>query len=701
MPKASGADIKIGDHEFMLDGTVDEPYVKRWYDVDDEEDPRITGDPGKVKRNPESLFWTYTDWAGGEGYRNYDVAAPDSYNVAYELNPRIRGQLTGRPERNQITLSTKDVTDRPVLCIGGGGALWCGRGYELDYAQDDLTSWTGVVDSTTAADDDVGLRSLNTNYRITAMAGDNDYIYYSAWNSANSGERVTLRRGVGTGTALADTVQAESTGVAPFAGLAIMGGKLYAWTGRRLWEMDIDSSAITTSVSGGVTTAADTLRKVYDTRTDPASTNVFSTSWWAECVATENSVVFWYSSDGASEVYEYKKGVGRPIWRPPYGFTIKGSCYSNGIMYFSGHWGGDSNATGEGVLYAMPMDTYEPIPLKRVRAIQNNNLQMQEMHASYGYQVITVAQRTGRIFVYDAQTDGLTMLDDLERASGSDPDGLTFTNNSSRIAGSATWGPYRVFTVYEPGGSGAGDIQIVYYKDDRPQNIATDLNTTDVTGYKGYFETPRWDFNYPLDKKTLVGFHLMFKPLVANQFIDVYYDASELTDDTSTATTNWTQLTQITSATSGASVGRVFLPVSTGSATVKFLTLRFRVYLSSGPTGTVAAPILFAVSAEAQLARKRKEWILQVRVKDEQSKIEAPSSRRRRGWRIRDHLETLIETGSAVTFHDGYRYKDDALYGTHYSSHNVIIKDGTDVITKRGEGTMQLVLRDIDLQDDA
>jgi len=701
MPTASGAHILLDDDEFMIDRSVDDHYVKRWYDVDDEEDPRITGDPGKVKRNPESLFWTYTDWAGGEGVRAYDTNQYDTYDVATEVNPRLRGQLTGRPMRGRVELDGADVRDRPAMAIGQQAA-WVGGGYDLFYMTNDPSSWTAKATSGTPASDKVGLRSLSTSYRITAMVGDNDYVYYAGWHSGSSGSRVLLRA-VRSDSALADTVEAQATGVAPYAGLAIMNGKLYAWTGRKLFEMDIDSSLITTSTSGGVTTASDTKRKVLDTRVDPSSTNVFSASWWADCVATENSVICWYSNDGVSEVYEFKKSP-RPIWRPPYGFTIKGSCYSNGIMYFSGHWGGDendgSNAAGYGVLYALPLDTYNPIPLKKIRQNQNSNLQMQEMHASYGYQIITVAQRTGRIFVYDAETDGLSMLDDL---GGTNLDSLTFTDNDNRIAGSVTFGKFRLFSVYRPGAGSAGaeNYQLVYYKDDEPDQREDDLNATDYTTLTALFQSPRWDFNYPLDKKTLVGFHLTFKPLVANQFIDVSYDHDDDGSVSPTSTTGWTSLTQITSATAGANVGRVFIPVSTTSSQVKFHNLKFRVALTSGPTGTVVSPILYAVSAEAKLVRKRKEWQLALRVKDEPSRNASPINRRNRGWRLRDWLEQTIENGNVVTLRDGYRYKDQALYGTHYSSHNVIIKEATDIIEKAGEGTMLVLLRDIDNQDDA
>ena len=688
MVVASGAHFLIDDDEFFCDRSVENHYVHRWYDVDDEVDPNLTGAPGKKKFNAESLFWTYDDWAGGEGNRTYYEEDYDVYDYATELNPRIRGQLTGRPNRRRATVSTTDTSARPVMTVGAA-AVWLGGDYGLHYSTSDPTTWTSKATSGTAASDPVGLRSLSASYRITAMCGDNNYVYYSAWHSGSSGSRALLRA-VKSDAALADTVETQQTGVAPYAGLAMLNGKLYGWTGRKLFEMDVTSSLITTNVAGGVTTATDTKTKVYDTGIDPTSTNVFSASWWAELVATENSLVMWYSNDGISRVYEYKKGVGKPIWTPPYGFTIKGSCYANGVMYFSGHWGADENdgagAAGHGVLYALPLDSYRPIPLKKVRVAQDQNLQMQEMHASYGYQVVVVAQRTGRIFIYDAETDGLTMLDDM---GGTSADSLSFTDNNNRIAGSVTWGKHRYFAVYKPGDAADtdGSYQIMFYDDDNPEQREVDMNATDYTTYTGLFQSSRWDYGYPMDMKSLIGFHLTFKPLAANQFIDVSYDH----DDDGT----YTSLTQITSATSGASEGRVFIPVSTTSAQKKFYSLKFRVALSSGPTGTVATPILYAVTAEAKLVRKREEWEIVLRLKDEPSR-NRPTHRQVKGWRLRDFIEATIEAGNVVTFRDGYRYSDERAYATPYSTHNVIIKQAEDVINKPGEGSMRLLLRSVD-----
>lgn len=692
----SGAHVKIGDDEFLIDKDVQDHYIRRWYDLDDQEQDEITGEPGKKKRNPESLFWSYTDWAGGEGNRVYNPDEPDRYSIGYELNPRLRGQLTMRPRRRVTTVAAKEVSDRPVMTVGNG-AVWLGGGYGLHFSTSGPITWTSKATSATPASDKVGLRSLSTSYRITAMAGDNDYVYYSAFHSGSSGSRVTMRA-IMSDAALAEVVQAQATGVAPYAGLALMKGDLYAWTGRKLHVLEI--SNVTSGDTDGLT-GTDQIRKVYDTGVDPSNSNVFSSTWWADMVATENSVVMFYSNDGVSKVYEYKKGVGRPIWSPPYGFTIKGMTYANGVVYFSGHWGGDENAIGRGSLYALPLNSYTPFPVAAIRDHVNENLQMQEMHTSYGYQVVTVAQNTGRIFIYDAKEDGLSMLDDMGTDAATaftddDVDGLVFGDNYHRVAGSITFGAYRYFSVYEKGGSGAGNYQIVVYDDDRPEQVQTGLidSAARYEFAKLWFETPRWDYAYPLDKKTLIGFHLNFKPLISGQTIDVTYDHDE--DGVVSTTSGWTALTQITSATTGASVGRVFLPVSLTGAQKKFITLKFRVKLAA--TSGVIGPTLYAVTAEAKCTRKRREWEMVVRVKDEQSRTRM-SDGMETGGKIGDVLETMVENGDVAVLLDGYRYQEEGLYGTPYSTHNIVVKQAEWHIEKPGQGYMRLLLRSVDAAD--
>lgn len=630
-------------------------------------------------------MWAYDDWSGGEGNRNYYADDPTVYNVGYELNPRIRGQLTARPHRRYFgTCATNDTSKRPSITIGpgstvaadggagsGGGAgsaIWIGGGYRMSNSIGSPTSWTDV----SAAD--VGLSALDAGYDITAMAGDHDYVYYAAWTSDASGTRVIMRMNKATHTGA--IVVAEETGTNPFGGMCFMHGKLYAWTGSKLYEYDIDNT---------IPLAADAITMVYKAGPAPLNANIFSSSWWADCVATENSVIAFYTTAAISHVYEYKRGgttgAGRPLYTAPYGFSIKAVAYLQGTVYFSGHWGGDSDAKGWGELYAMPLNSREPLFLGRFRHNQNNNLQMQEMCSSYGLQMMVAASHTGRIFVYDAELDSITMLDDLETTAAhgaADTDGLKFNDNDDRIGGMVTYGPYRVAVVYKPGDAAdtSGNYRIVSYDDDEPAQRETGFATSDFSQLTGYLDSPTWDYDFPFENKALLGFHVTFEPLISGQSLVISYGLDGAAPTTA--------LTTITSATAGSSTGRVFLAV----AGTKFFRLQFRVKLIS--TTGVLAPILYGVAAEAKLTRKRLEWDIVIRVKDEAANGH-PDSQKQFGYRIRDWLDSIVTSGVVVTMYDGYRYGDPGSS----TSYSVTVQEAEDIIDRPGEGKMRLVLQEV------
>lgn len=658
----NNAAIKLGSDYFQIDRAVDNHYVHRFRDIKPSR-LEITGMPGKSQLDGSSIMWTFDDWSGGEGNRIYYADQPTVYSVGYELNPRVKGQITGRPNRGRVTITANKTAQRPMMTMGDG-AVWIGGGQVLAYSRGAPATWT----EKSAAE--VGLNG-HANYQMTALTGDHEWVYLSGYHSASSGTRLTLQVSR-SDTGSPNIVVAEATGKAPYADMAVLEGKLYAWTGRKLWEHDLDGTF-------PLTVAADTIRLADDTGVDPVSANVFSTDWWAECKATENSIIYWYSTEGQTEVYEFKKGQGKPIWRPPYGFTVKGSVYQNGVMFFSGHWGGDSVLNGWAAVYALPLDSYRPIALKTPRRLQNtfaNGAQLQEMAASYGHQVMTANQKYGQIFIFDMETDGLTMLDDLTRETGADPDSLTFVFDTNRIGQLITVGPYRYVSVYAPGTAGAGTYQIVYYKDDEPGQRETGQNTTNYTGQVGYWESPKWDMDYPMEQKNLIGFHLTFEPLVSGMFLDVSYSIDGGA---------FTALTQITSATSGASAGRVFIPVATISSQKKFFQMQYRVTMTSSTA--VKTPILYAITAESKLTRKREEWELVIRLKDEQSRTR-PSDRKVKGPTLRDWLETTVKSGNVVTFQDGFRYQN----ANQYTTSIVTIEEMTDVVMEPGEGSCRLVL---------
>jgi hypothetical protein len=215
------------------------------------------------------------------------------------------------------------------------------------------------------------------------------------------------------------------------------------------------------------------------------------------------------------------------------------------------------------------------------------------------------------------------------------------------------------------------------YSSDEEDDRGTGQNTTNYPDSNFYLGSPRWDYNFPMEVKKLRGVYVTFKPLIANQQIQVKYaiDGSGSFVDAGT----------ITSATTGNSTGRVFLPISVPSANVEFYNVEFRIYVTS--TSSALTPIVYSVALEASLKRKRRQWSIIVRVKDELDRTRVTTGKNK-GSTIRDRLLSIVETASIVTFLDGYRY----TYNNLYTTHNVTIDEATDVIIEPGEGSMRLLL---------
>jgi hypothetical protein len=659
------ADVRIGSHDFQIDQAVPNHYNEIIENLTREE-AEVTGKPGVHAIAGPEMIWFYDDWSGGEGALVYNPDEPTVYDVGYSVNPRMAGSFTGRPNRTVATMTATDSTDAVMMCVGGG-VLWIGGSREIVRTTAGSLSTVSDVD----AGFDGGGDMANASYRITAMCGDHDGMYFAGYKNGGSKRVIRkLARDLDSGTITGSTVVAEADG-APIVGMAIMGGQLYLWTGRKLLKVDITASfPTTTSV-------------VYDTGTELPDTNPFSTDWWADLVSTENSIFFFFSSDGLSHVYEFKfrngVGVAAPVWSPPIGFTVKSCCYSQGKVFFFGHWGGSSNADGWGAGYVFPLDLRRPEFLTWFRRNQNKNLQMQACAPSYGDQVLACAERTGRIFVWDHELSSLTMLDDLE-STGADFDAVYFTDDNDRIGGIQTFGPYRFVATYHHG-SDINEYQVIRYDDDRREQREVGLSTARYPLILTYIESPLWDFGWPIEKKVLTGFYLTFKPLISGQTITVSYSV----DDGD----NWVAMTGVTSATAGASdAGRVFIQVSTSSATVDFHNLKTRVEVKS--TTTVATPIVYSFGVGAKLKRKKRRWQLVIRVKDELNRTR-PSNRKVNGPTIRDWLLDAATTGQVVTFLNGFRYHGAGTYTTH----SVSIIEAVDVIEEAGEGSMRLLLEEV------
>jgi hypothetical protein len=660
MTLPSGAHVQIGAHEFLLDENPDpirrqDPHYVHRYESLRAQHFDISGMPDKASIRQEKLLWAFDDWSGGEGNRQYYPDDPTVYDYSNGLNGRIRGQLTGRPDRTKATVGASspftptNVQDRPQMCAGGG-SLWLVGSREVWESTNGGATFTARSSGITAG-------------RITAACGGFDGLYYAAWNTAAGGTR-QLKRMLPGGATVNVLSEADPTGVKGFMGLAMDGMQtLYGWTGKQLWEFR--------TYAGTGPPLGTTARKVLMDRGIDLTPDLGGTTWWADIVAGENNAVFFKSTAGQSAVWEYRNGAARLIWRPNYGFTIKSMTVQSAIVWIAGHWGGDGSAAGRGAMMAFPLDTLRPEFVGFFRKPQGLNLQMQEMANSYASQILVAGGWTGRIFVYDGDTDGITMLDDLY----DDTAGGVFTDNSDKIGCVYTFGTNRFAVRYSPV-AGSRTAYVVYkWADDEPAN--REINTTQ------YLYSGEWDIGFPMEIKALMGFYLTFKPMVTNQQIEIEYQL----DGVGPAGANtWYTTGIVNAATEGNSRGRVYVEASNKTDTKKFYRLRWRIRLT-GQSG-LQPPILFSATAESNLIAYEQSWELVIRLKDELNRTR-PSDRKRVAETVREWILQTIQNKDIVLFRDGYKFRSPG----EYDEYDVVIEEPTDVISLAGEGVMRIRLR--------
>lgn len=592
----------------------------------------------------DRLLWTMTDWIGGEGFRQWNPQAPEVYDFG-SGNPRIRGQYTGRPKRTNVTIACDDRQQRPVLAVADG-RLWLGGGKTLKYSADWGATWT----------DATGALNLGANFRITAMVGYHDGIYVAAKDSL-AGNHI-IRRVVVTGGIIGTDILASETGK-PHVGLAILDGKIYAWTGRKLFEGDLNATMPLVNPKSW--------RVVGDTGADIDYNNFGGTSpgsWWGDIITSENGLFGFVGLEGRTWVYEWDGKTLQEIYQVPYGMTGKSFTVQNGVIYVAGHWSGESDASeGFGGEYALPLDSRVPGFVGWFRKSAGQNLQMQEMASSYGSQHMVAAAILGKIFIYDADYDSITLLDDLANAVG------------DKIGSLMTFGRRRFAVVYTPGSAGANNYQLYFWKSDEPGHREDAGSLTDSIEFGEY------DLGFPMEVKTLHGFHVNFLPLVANQRITVAYQFDQA---------GYTSSTTITSATPGNSAGRVFVPVTVSNQGFR---LKVKVTVDNNATTTVKQPIVYAVTAEARVLNYTDVFEMYLRIKDEDSAVHGRGQQR--GGRLAEDLRGLLFTAARkktlLTFKDGTGYARKPVQFDTYTVYVDIVEDaifrGAAQESRSGEGT--------------
>lgn len=684
------AHVTINGVKYLLAEDIDGHYV---HDIPalDTQEQAIQGDETKKQANTRRLKWAMSDWVGGEGNRVLYEDEPNVYDYAVGMNTRIPGQVTVKPKRamQSANITTGDVT-APIRLTGAIGQLWYAGGTNVGVGDGD-NAWTDKSPT------------LPTSHLITAVAGDHGRLYLTSWKAGNDkNDRLVFWTADGTtyqnllasetinGT---DTVETNKHG---YFGMTIHNGKLFAWTGSKLFTYDISALSFDDSTTF---LGADQHRKVYDSG-DEVPYRVTTNKFWADVINCGTSVVMFAATAGRSVIYQAKAGVTRPIWECPAGFTVKSIAHSNGILYaFGTYSAAQSGGTpGHGCVYMLPLDTLRPIFLKWVRKTVDANLQMQVASSSFGNQVIGCAAHTGRMWVYDADYNGFSMLDDLGGNDGTSqeldhdphsetgPASLVWANNAERIGDCISWGKYRVFAIYNPGSGASTRYQTLHYSNDEPAQ-----RMTTATSLNWFLASPEHDFDYPDEQKIMLGFHVLFQVedtgttsgLLANQRIRVQYAMDKGQSPT------WTTAATITSSTTPANstLGRVFVDLT--ASTLKFFRLRWRVLLDNNATDGVKPPIVLDISPEVEVSAYDETFTLLLRIADENNRTR-PAGRALKANIMRDTLVTLRKARTLVTFQDGYTYREP---GRKQADLKVVVDGVRDVVNRNAEGVMRVQLR--------
>ncbi len=626
MTLASGSDVKIGSYEFDLEWSAEEPYAHNYESLYSEQQDIIGLDAQTA--DPNVLLWSHDDFAGGGELKYYDPEQPDSYWYS-NSNPRVRGSITSPPDTGGSTGTLTAGSATEWHTVQTGGKFWAAANRELFYSSDG-ESWTSWGAPTAL---------FGAGYTIHGMTHDG--YFPIVW--ADNGSTVSILKVTSTTTSTA-FVTAFSNSFRTYGG-AMLEGKAYFWTGKQLLSFD-------TTASLPIVYDAD--EHVVHEPFDPNATGTYN----AGIASSENSILYFTSSAGATHVFEYRFSsttstfVPRPIWTPSIGFTASHIKCSMAVVYLLGDY------TDQVALMGMSLVNREPLFLTYVAQAYGGNgitLTPRSLASSYAAQMLIAVDdgTTSYIFVYDAEVDALTALDTLAITTHGTAYAVgTFKNRRLAFANKAdTTARFR------------------YWKQD-----------FDTPSGAWSLVTAAYHMGYPMDEKLLFAFEVTQDPTIVAGTVQVEYQLDE-------------SGTWVSAGTTSAGVKYTKLAVATSNAKGRILRMRI--------TGANGARV-FSVTARTYLNAYQETWRLVLKTNDEGSGF-GPRNRQKRGWELRDYIISLGTTKSTVTFLDGTRYPKpggpggDA--GTGYTTHTVVVEfpKYAGVRTKKNkgsfEGTAEVVLR--------
>lgn len=692
---ASGAHVKIGSYEFLLDegadaeGTFPEPhYVHKRPSLFSNRTGLIQGQPGAEDVRPERLVWSFTDWSGGAGSRTFDLQEPNVYDYARGTNTRIRGQIQGRPSRTRTEV-TRDTTTHtgdvrtPVRMAIGNNALWVGGDNNFLSYQEAGAAWSQVSDANI---------NLATTEDITAMAGDASHIYYAATDDTSTDFRV-LRRQVATAGASTVVVNYTTGTNNDVMDMVIKDGKLYTFRYNLLEEWDL-SQALPLTARSNFWGVGDNSLGISDAPLLSIASGLIHSYTSASMVVAGGSIfVLATLYDSDTTLYEFNGDGFSAIWKPPPGVILRKMALANGTLIMVGSRGG-LGYDGWAELWGMPISDRVPRFLGNPGRTEGLALQLTQANALNGEQVVFGSGLQGHYFIYDTVKDAWSSFDILNTSY------MTATDATPSIPGTMASNTYgsndaacfegKVYiSVQKAWGTATTDsnlsdtsaILMLEYKDDEAGNLQASTTTASAITV---LTSPRHDFNIPYQQKLLMGFNVTYDALTTGQSFQIEYNLDNSGSWTSAGTVDYNH--------ADAAKGRTYVAVSSTASTVKFTRMRWRITLTGARVSSTnyKPPIVYDVAAEALMSGYEETWDLLLRIKDE-----GGSTRRSKGSfkgsQLRDFILDTAASQTVVSFLDGYRYQNPGSYTTH----SVIVEDPIDKIHRNGESSLRVTLRKI------
>lgn len=678
--------IKIGSYYFNLDESIDagtnvgslyRPHYA--WSIQSYFSP-ATVQAGASENERALRTWFFDDFSGGEGNRNWAQDDPTVYDFSYGLNPRVRGQLTGAPSRARETITATLSTASDFMYFGiGAGSLWAVGGTNVSLLDQSDPSGTFSAYA--------GSTAITTTSTYTAVGSDPNRLLLGELLTGNATFKIRAMNAADQKTV---TNGALSGMVCE---LATMHGFLYSL------EYDLSSAILLKryDVSRGYdyNSSTNPIGRISVSNSIPvdSSTALFSNfksftdtqSWYTGIAPTNNSVFFFVSTNGVSRLWEYRqRDATYPVWTAPDGFTIRDIEFSNGYVFIVGYWGPNTDNSGYGSLYVHQKGSVDTLFVADIGRSRGIYAKLSAIAASHSADVFFADGVKGRLWVYNAEEDAVSMLDSFATSggdaaisgsiggAGTNPtSSFTFdTTETNYVTDLITWGGLRFVAIND---TGAQTFQILRYQDDEPSNRGTGTATTLTSGVN--------NFNLPFQQKYLTGFDVMWKidpnsTWTTGQSIIVEYDI----DGQGFVTAG-----TIDSTSADKNKGRTFIALATPPT---FSLVRVRVTLSG--TSGVKPPILVGLAGEAQSYQEVLE--LMVMLKNPMGNTRrGPNATSASAWAARNFLRTIAKSGAAVTVVDGYM---DPRPG-QTTTYTMTVDTVEDIVVRDGEGTMRVTLRTV------